>query len=642
GSAESPRSPTPTSASDDGVSEDSQPSDTTPPPPETSVEGSRSPTPAPTLDGGAFEDPRPQGSLLAPSEPEAPSARAPSPTPTPAPAVDSATRGVSVEGNALPSGSVESRGGTTELSLSLRYLAKLVVGVVRQPPLRVDSHLDRRLNSPSTVSEAVVAPHQLPPHEAEGLTELREEVSRLQTRCENAETSAEADLVRANEDFYSVHDSNQVLRAENEDLVGCVRDQDIAVAEQAHAIQGLKDRCRSSEADCVAAMRYVDQERERMKAGLVLYNAELSKLRQYLDEHSRGKVSSPSPRTKTLLAENASLRRANSVLRRNSAEHGLNTDVVVLSTAGISASGIDWGLLGLGPDHSGLLRLLPPSSTAELSDDDGLDSGFTEVSSAPPVALSGSGISADESSEHSFIRPTATPSSVTLPAADSSSAGGCGGLFDDESPSASRPKRRPLRQYASEPKTTPTASKLLVSRRLGRPSVSLKKRSQPSAVTPKSRSGHKKARPLPASSADVSPPAKKLRSPPTPTITDGCIDDDMGGESAAEASHEETKSGTGVSQPVFADVPTPSSVVEVLDLTSDDVVTSLPGKVSSPFSSPVMSFFPRKDGRPRRSTSVASELRMRESLEKELADDDFMLGLTAEGSVAGTMDLAPS
>ncbi|OWY98044.1 hypothetical protein PHMEG_00031290, partial [Phytophthora megakarya] len=78
----------------------------------------------------------------------------------------------------------------------------------------------------------------------------------------------------------------------------------------------------------------------------------------------------------------------------------------------------------------------------------------------------------------------------------------------------------------------------------------------------------------------------------------------------------------------------PSSAVEVLDLTSDDVVTSLPGKDSAPFSSPVVSFFPRKDGRPRRSTSVASELRMRESLGKELADDDFMLGLTAEGSVA--------
>ncbi|OWY99615.1 hypothetical protein PHMEG_00029355 [Phytophthora megakarya] len=59
-------------------------------------------------------------------------------------------------------------------------------------------------------------------------------------------------------------------------------------------------------------------------------------------------------------------------------------------------------------------------------------------------------------------------------------------------------------------------------------------------------------------------------------------------------------------------------------------------KDSSPFSSPVVSYFPRQDGRPRRSTSVVSEPRMRESLERELADDDFMLGLTSEGSVAAT------
>ncbi|OWZ03474.1 hypothetical protein PHMEG_00024787 [Phytophthora megakarya] len=321
-----------------------------------------------------FEDPRSLGGPFAPSDPETPSARAPSLTPTPASVVDSATRGVPGEINALPSGSVVTRGDATELSLSLRDLAKFVVGIVRQPPLRVDFHLDRRLDNASTVSEslaAVVTHHQLPPYEAE-LTELREEVSRRQTRYENAErvlvnetqlrTSAEADLV---------------LRADNEDLVDRVRDQDIAVTEQAHAIHGLKDRCRSSEADCAAAMRYVDQEREHMKAGIVLYNEDLSKLRQYLDELSRGK---------------------------------------------------GWIL------------------------------------------------------------------------------------------------------------------------------------------------------------------------------------------------------------PVVADVPTPSSAVKVLYLTSDDVVTQTPGKDSSPFSSPVVSFFPRKNGRLRRSTSVASELRMRDNLEEELADDDFMLGLTNEGS----------
>ncbi|OWY94303.1 hypothetical protein PHMEG_00036005 [Phytophthora megakarya] len=302
----------------------------------------------------------------------------------------------------------------------------------------------------------------------------------------------------------------------------------------------------------------------------------------------------------------------------------------------MSASGIDWELLSLGPDHSGLLRLLPPSSTAELSDDDGLDSSFDEASSALPVALSGSGASADESSEHSFIRPAATSPSLTLPAIDVPFGDG-GGLFDDEQPNVSRPKRRRLRQYTSEPKAAPAASKLPVSRRLGRPSVSLKKRSQPAAVTPKPRSGHKKARLLPASSTDVSPPAKKLRSPPASTVTDGCIDDDMGGELAVEATIVEAKPGTGDN--LLSRMFRP---LQVLDLTSDDVVTSLPGKDSSPFSSPVVSFFPRKDGRPRTSSSVASELRMRESLEKELADDDFMLGLTAEGSVAGTMDSVPS
>ncbi|OWZ12658.1 hypothetical protein PHMEG_00014144 [Phytophthora megakarya] len=146
--------------------------------------------------------------------------------------------------------------------------------------------------------------------------------------------------------------------------------------------------------------------------------------------------------------------------------------------------------------------------------------------------------------------------------------------------------------------------------------------------------GHKKARSPPDSSADISPPAKKSRSPPAPTLNDGCIDDDMGGDMAAEAYNEDTKSDTGLSASVVDDVPTSSSAVEVVDLTSDDFVTLPPEKDSSPFSCPVVSFFPCKDGRPRRSTCVSSELRMRENIEKELADDDFMLGLVNERSAA--------
>ncbi|OWY96045.1 hypothetical protein PHMEG_00033789 [Phytophthora megakarya] len=121
--------------------------------------------------------------------------------------------------------------------------------MARQPPARVNSYLDQRLDSASTVQEvlaAAVAPHRLPPEEADELARLRDKVSRLQTRCEDAErglandvqlrTSAEADSVRSTEDFYTMHDANQELRMENEELVARIRELDITVAEQAHGV----------------------------------------------------------------------------------------------------------------------------------------------------------------------------------------------------------------------------------------------------------------------------------------------------------------------------------------------------------------------------------------------------------------------
>ncbi|OWZ14222.1 LOW QUALITY PROTEIN: hypothetical protein PHMEG_00012334, partial [Phytophthora megakarya] len=300
-------------------------------------------------------------------------------------------------------GLVEVSGDATALLRSSRCeLAKLVVGMARQPPTRVNSFLDQRLDSASTVQEVLtagVAPHRLPPQEADELVRLRDEVSRLQTRCEDAErglanevqlrTAAEADSVRSTEDFYTMHDANQSVRTENEELVAHIRELDITVAERAHGVQRLKDRCRSYDADCAAAMRYVTQEHERMKAGLAVYNAELTKLRQYLEEHDRGKVYSPSPRMKALLAENAGLRRANSMLRQNSAEHDLNTDVLILSTAGLSASGLDWELLGWPPASEPLRRLGAENALErELADDDfmlGLtNEGSVAETSTPP------------------------------------------------------------------------------------------------------------------------------------------------------------------------------------------------------------------------------------------------------------------
>ncbi|OWZ16909.1 LOW QUALITY PROTEIN: hypothetical protein PHMEG_0009232 [Phytophthora megakarya] len=298
-------------------------------------------------------------------------------------------------------------------------LAKLVVGMARQPPARVNSYLDQRLDSASTVQEvlaAAVAPHRFFPQDE--LDAERGLANEVQLR-----TAAEADT-----------------------------------------------------------MRYVIQERERMKAGLT--------------------------------AENASLRRANSVLRKNSGEHGLNIDALILSTAGLFASGLDWELLGLEVvargDHSkGSVR--------------------SQETSPLRYAFCWSTFATKE--------PSGTDNSVEVD-------------FDVSSP-------------VDEVKSLQLPAQDDKAKSLGVP-------------------GH--------FSAGLAPPSR----PP----------------------------------------------VEILDLTSDDAVGPSRKKASSPFSSPIVSYFPHKDGRPRRSSSVASELRMKGSLEKELADDGFMLGLTAEDSVAGGMSSA--
>ncbi|OWZ03409.1 hypothetical protein PHMEG_00024867 [Phytophthora megakarya] len=370
------------------------------------------------------------------------------------------------------------------------------------------------------------------------------------------------------------------------------------------------------------------RKRERMKTGLAVYNAELTKLRQCLEEHDRGKA---------LLAENASLRRANSVLRQNAAEHGLDTDALILSTAGLSTSGLDWELLGLGPDHTGLLRLLPPSSQSEDSIGEGSAPPVVEVSESHSKAPPGSGSLDEESAEHSFIRPS-SDSSVEPSTEVSVSGSDSGGLFGDEPDEDPPRKRKRLRQNAVVRAAKSSSSKLPAARRLSCPSVDLKRKMASAAIPSAIRSGHKKARPS----------TPESRSPPRPILEEGEIADDAGFDPGTEApiggasarpsplSGVRVSATSGQGQSAAADSAASKSVVEVLDLTIDDSTDLSSKKDSSPFSSPVVSYFPRQDGRPRRSTSVVSELRIRESLERELADDDFMLGLTSEGSVAAT------
>ncbi|OWY94065.1 hypothetical protein PHMEG_00036315 [Phytophthora megakarya] len=312
---------------------------------------------------------------------------------------------------------------------------------------------------------------------------------------------------------------------------------------------------------------------------------------------------------KALLAENAILRRANSVLWQNSAEHGL------IRMPGLSASGLDWELLGLGPDHTGLLRLMPPSSQSE---------GSVGEDSEPPVAevSPGSGSLDEESAEHSFIRPS-SDSFVEPPTEVSVSGSDSGDLFAEKPDEDPLRKRKRLRQNAVVRSAKSSSSKLPAARWLGRPSVDLKRKAASTAILSAARSGHKKAPP----------------STPVPTGGfDPGTEAPIGGASARSSplSSVHVTATSKQNQSAATDAAASKSVVEVLDLTIDDATDLSSKKDSSPFSSPVVSYFPRQDGRPRRSTSVVSKLRMRESLERELADDDFMLGLTSEGSVATT------
>ncbi|OWZ20054.1 LOW QUALITY PROTEIN: hypothetical protein PHMEG_0005602 [Phytophthora megakarya] len=276
-------------------------------------------------------------------------------------------------------------------------------------------------------------------------------------------------------------------------------------------------------------MRYVSQENERMKAGLAVYIAEFTNLRRYLNEHDGGKVCSPSQRMKSLLAKNVRLRRANSGFWQNSAERGLDTDALILSTARLSTSSLDWVFLGL--------------------------------------SLSGSGASTDGSSEHSPLNGSSMASSAEV------SVGGLngGGLFDGESTEGLPRKRKRLRQRASAQDAKSTPSKLPAARWLSRPSVGLKRETASAMASTKARSGHK-IQPSNSVSTGSLPPTRNSRSPPISPLGDEEIDDEIGGGSEAEVpvgntsqrspsiSDEKAKSGMEPDHLVPAGIAPPKAV----------------------------------------------------------------------------------
>ncbi|EGZ09353.1 hypothetical protein PHYSODRAFT_338169 [Phytophthora sojae] len=339
---------------------------------ETSVDPPPAPLSSPESGAGATETPPPAVRIEeAPDSPPTPppSASAP-PSPTPAPSGhvgnSRGVGGVGGGGEAAVGGRAGAGAGTAEIPPSavvlgeqqMLELARLVVGVARLPPARVIPA--RNLQAATNVGEvlaAAVPPVRLPLAKSDELVDRRRDNDRL--REELVETQDKLDeemrlrqradylLVTANSDCNQALEHLQDMRAELANSNQQLLEANAAISQHANITQSLDRRTQTAEADAAAAVRRNAQLHERIKASLVTYNTQLQKLRDQLSDRDRADVIPA--RIRALTDESNSLRRANSILRRHSAAHGLDVDTLVLASAGISAAEIDWNLLGLSP-----------------------------------------------------------------------------------------------------------------------------------------------------------------------------------------------------------------------------------------------------------------------------------------------------
>ncbi|POM80563.1 Hypothetical protein PHPALM_1580 [Phytophthora palmivora] len=515
-------------------------------------------------------------------------------SPTPAPTEDSATRGVS-----------HYRIDSGPNRILLLKLAKFVIGVARNPPCRVDTILDRRLQSASSLCDilaASVAPVRTPLHESDEMFLLRDEVSWCQVQANDAEEklAIEFGLQTRAEIFFCTQASCDFnTAADNLHSVHKLALTNAAIATHAESMAQLGLRVKNTEADAAAAMRTIRKDRERFKAGMVAYTKQMAKIRFYL-------LLSDSRNDGTVPARIQAL---------HSANHGLNTDALALASAGITADDIDYSLLGLSP----------PRVTVE------------------PPPTSSSGRSGGESSDNEASDLAQQVRSVPL-----STTGNREGDSEDSQPVGPPPKRHRLRRHqvpAAKPcSTTPKAS-LPLNRRLGRPSAKPKRRSSaliPARLPPTTHSSPVVSptpvlsSPTPSASTAVAPAlTSTVPTSPTPPLTAPAVSV----ESDEAEDTEELPDSDGDATAPNAAATEPSS--EVVDLASGDVDNagvSKPG--DSPFSSPVISL-PRKDDRPVRGASVVSGLRSMEMVERELAEDDFVLGLSSISSTPPAVAQTP-
>ncbi|EGZ16782.1 hypothetical protein PHYSODRAFT_498675, partial [Phytophthora sojae] len=417
----------------------------------TSVDPPPAPPSSPESAGGATETPSPAvPSEEAPDSPPTPppSASAP-PSPTPAPS-------------------------------QMLELARLVVGVARSPPARVNAALDRSLQAATNVGEvlaAAVAPPRLPLAEADELVALRRENDRLQAELSDANDKlAEAMNLRTKSDYFLVSansecdqalDLVQDMRVQLSNASAQLMQANAAIAHHAGVTQSLEKRTLVAEADSAAAVRRNTQLHERISASLVTYNTQLERLRKQLADRDRANVIPA--RIQALTDENNSLWRANSILRRHSAAHGLDVDTLALASAGISAAEIDWNLLGLSP----------PTVTVESPRHDESSSEEGEESKTTDVPMA-------ESTE-----------ATSAPAASVSASAG--------SPVSTESSSRKRGRQTESASVGNTASQPPPHKRFGRPSVDLRARAAAAAAP----SSHRSA------SGEISPPPRSMVRPTT-------------------------------------------------------------------------------------------------------------------------------
>ncbi|POM78645.1 Hypothetical protein PHPALM_3802 [Phytophthora palmivora] len=275
-------------------------------------------------------------------------------------------------------------------------VAKLVIGFARNPPCRVDVNLDRRLQNASNLGEvmaAAIALVQIPLHGSEEMVSLRDKVSRCQEQVKDAEdklatefqlrTRAEMFCAQASCDFNAAANTLHSVRLENVALSRQLALANAAIATHAESMSQLGIRVKNTEADAAAAMRTIRKDRERFKAGMVAYTEQMAKLRSYLLRSDNRNDGTVPVRIQALVTENAGLQRANLILRQHSANHGLNSDALVLASAGITADDIDWSLHGLSPPR--VTAEPPPTSISGRSDNESSDN---EASGTAQQAIS--------------------------------------------------------------------------------------------------------------------------------------------------------------------------------------------------------------------------------------------------------------